>query len=67
MDDPFWTGGPAAYTKELREKHKKTISELQSRLSETTDETDREELAAKIAESEDELRSKLKGIDESLF
>ncbi len=66
MTDSFWTGGPDAYSKGLREQYKSQLNELRERRDNARD-ADRVELDAEIERLEAKYKSKLDSIDDCLF
>ena len=66
MTDSFWTGGPKAYLKGLREHYKPQLDDLRGR-REGADEPERAVIDAEIKRVEAEYKSKLDSIDDALF
>lgn len=66
MTDSFWTGGPDAYAKGLREQYEPLLANLRKRFD-SADETDRAKLESEIARTEAEYKSQLNAIDDALF
>ena len=66
MSYSFWTGGPGAYARGLREHYERQLSGLRSDCEQAGD-GDRDRLGTEIARTEPEYESKLNSIDESLY
>ena len=66
MTDSFWTGGPEAYAKGLRECYEPQLDDLRNRRV-LADDTERAELDAEIERIKTEYKSKLASIKDSLF
>lgn len=66
MTDAFWTGGPDAYARALREEYEPLLRDLCKR-RDNADESKRAELDSEIARAKAEYKSKLDSIDDSLF
>ena len=66
MTDSFWTDGPEAYAKRLREHYKPQLDDLHGR-REGADEPERAVIDAEIKRVEAEYKSKLDSIDDALF
>lgn len=66
MTDSFWIGGPDAYADALREQYKPHLDDLRKRCK-TASDSERVRLDAEIKRVENECKSKLDSIDDSLF
>jgi len=62
MTASFWTGGPEAYAKALRQQYQSLLGELRKR-HKTADPSERTELESEIARTKAEYKSKLDSID----
>jgi|GEM_PF-5656964 len=67
MTNSFWTGGPAAYARGVKEHYQEKNTELHARLKDCRDDTKRKEIEQEIAAAKAELKDKLGGSDSLIF
>ena len=63
----FWTGGPGAYRKGLREAREQELSVLRTELENAEAESEKEEIKVRMRKVRSEYKQNVRGIDRCLF
>lgn len=67
MSNAFWTGGRDAHEDAISEQHRQRMEQLQIRLNNCNDDTERSQLENEIQTAEQAFQTELKNVKWKLF